>query len=140
VDITWVSQFVELMNEDFNVRLLFLHFSCLFPFFFNPHLPSMTCPRARQLRAQLSGVSFAMYYHALRVVGICELICCGITWKRSIFTLPCLSNIAAVSLIKINAKWNFQLKKMLYCEFCGVYVRVLNVWYGYLESMVEWFK
>jgi hypothetical protein len=29
---------------------------------------------------------------------------------------------------------------MLYCEFCGVYVRVLNEWYGYLESKVEWFK
>jgi hypothetical protein len=39
------------------------------------------------LRAQLSGVSFAKYYHAVRVVGICELICCGIIWKRLHFTL-----------------------------------------------------
>jgi hypothetical protein len=29
---------------------------------------------------------------------------------------------------------------VLYCEFYGTHVRVLNEWYGYLENMVEWFK
>jgi hypothetical protein len=32
------------------------------------------------------------------------------------------------------------IEKAIYCEFCGVHVRVLNDWYEYLENVGEWFK
>jgi hypothetical protein len=32
------------------------------------------------------------------------------------------------------------IEKAIYCEFCGVHVRVVDEWYEYLKNMGEWFK
>jgi hypothetical protein len=44
--------------------------------------------------------------------------------------VPFLSNVFGIKIIE----------KAIYCEFCGVHVKVLNERYEYLKNMGEWFK
>jgi hypothetical protein len=39
----------------------------------------------------------------------------------------------------MQEEW-YGYKLVLYCEFCGTHVGVLDEWYRYLENMVESFK